>query len=64
MDNTPIMKSLARHITKDEMALVTGAATKVIINGPAQEAVGTATEETYRKGSSTPEQLDTIVETP
>lgn len=63
MDNTPIMKSLARHITKDEMALVTGAATKVIINGPAQDAA-TATEETYRKGSDTPDQLDTIIETP
>lgn len=63
MDNTPIMKSLARHITKEEMAMVTGAATKVIINGPVQDAA-TATEETYRKGSDTPDQLDTIIETP
>ena len=63
-DNTtntvkPIMKSLSRLISPEELTSVSGAGTKI-----RTPSAGTATEETYSKGSTTPTQLDTIVETP
>ena len=60
-ENSPIVKELARLVSKEELQRVTGAGTRVV--GP-KKATSTSTEETYPPGSSTPTQLDTIVETP
>lgn len=60
--NSPIMKTLAREISSEEIAMVSGAGTKVTL--PEKEASVSSTEESYRPGSDTPEQLDTIIETP
>jgi len=58
---TPLIKTLAREVTKDEMQAVSGAGT--IVRLPAQEAAASAetkiTEETYR--GNKPEGLDTVI---
>lgn len=60
--NIPIVKGMARMVSAEEMKQVSGAGTTV--TGPKKVDAGTATEETYPPGSSTPTQLDTIVSTP
>lgn len=59
---TPIVKSLARQITAEELVQVSGAGTKVVIKGPKDTEV--VREETYPPGSEEPTMLDTIIETP
>ena len=58
---TPLIKTLAREVTKDEMQAVSGAGT--IVRLPAQGAAASAetkiTEETYR--GNKPEGLDTVI---
>ena len=59
---TPVVKSLAREVTKDEMQAVSGAGTIVRLP-PTQEAQvadgGKITEETYR--GNKPEGLDSVI---
>lgn len=59
---TPLAKTLARHISADELGQVSGAGT--VVRTPAAGSGGTATEETYKGNSKTPSGLDTIIETP
>jgi len=58
---TPVIKSLAREVTKDEMQAVSGAGTIVRLPEQNASAENKITEESYR--GNKPEGLDTVIVT-
>lgn len=56
---TPLIKSLAREVTKDEMLAVSGAGTIVRLPEQNASAESKITEESYR--GNKPEGLDTVI---
>lgn len=59
---SPIMKTLARHLTVDELNQISGAAFNgsTSVHTPAKPDDGGTQENTYSGGGTTPTGLDTV----